>query len=272
MIVYKKEVFNMQENKYISVHSKRKDHNVAIDRILYVLMKRNDAEVHVYGGKVYVTRRSYGEFVKELGEDFMEIRRGCLVSAIAIQDITKQGVELINGDCLKYTARRRREIISVMQEKKRRIISSFSRSMSFEDYRKQYISFENMPFAFTDIEIVFNEKNKAVDWIFRYGNEALAKLEKIPLEELIDSSFSSLFSNMDKKWLINYKRSAIYGELLETVDYSPEIDTYLKILSFPTFKGHCGCILFDINEIEFTGSEKILLSCMGLNGNISSEK
>lgn len=259
----------MEENKYISVHSKRKDHLVEIDRILYVLMKRNDAEVHVYGGKVYVTRRSYGEFVRELGEDFMEIRRGCLVSVIAIQDITKEGVELINGDILKYTVRRKREIISVMQEKKQKIISGYSKAMSFEEYRRHYSSFEDMPFAFTDIELMFNEKNKAVDWIFCYGNKALAKLEKYPLEKLIGSSFSSLFSNMDTKWLTNYKRSAIYGELLETVDYSPEIDTYLKIISFPTFKGHCGCILFDVNDIRFTGSEKILLSCLGINDGIS---
>lgn len=258
----------MAVKKYISVHSKRKDHLVEIDRILYVLMKRNDAEVHVYGGSVYVTRRAYSEFVKELGEDFMEIRRGCLVSVIAIQDITKQGVELINGDILKYTARRKREIISVMLEKKEKIISGFSdesAKMTFEDYRRHYISFEALPIAFTDIELVFNEKNKAVDWIFRYGNEALAKLEKLPLEKLMGSSFGSLFSNMDIKWLTNYKRSAIYGELLEMVEYSPEIDTYLKIISFPTFNGHCGCLLFDINEIEFTGSEEILLSCLHMN-------
>lgn len=28
------------------------------------------------------------------------------------------------------------------------------------------------------------------------------------------------------------------------------IDTYLKVICFPTFKGHCGCILFDISEIK----------------------
>ena len=43
-----------------------------------------------------------------------------------------------------------------------------------------------MPFAFTDIEMVFNEDRHAVDWIFRYGNEALAELEKLPLEQLSD--------------------------------------------------------------------------------------
>ena len=35
-----------------------------------------------------------------------------------------------------------------------------------------------MPFAFTDIEMIFNEDRHAVDWIFRYGNENLADLKK----------------------------------------------------------------------------------------------
>lgn len=44
------------------------------------------------------------------------------------------------------------------------------------------------------------------------------------------------------------------GEALELTDYSPEIDTYLKVICFPTFPGHCGCILFDIHEIEYIKS------------------
>ena len=55
---------------------------------------------------------------------------------------------------------------------------------------------------------------------------------------------------MDSKWLRAYERATLYHEVLEVVDYSPEIDTYLKIICFPTFKGHCGCILFDISEIS----------------------
>lgn len=54
---------------------------------------------------------------------------------------------------------------------------------------------------------------------------------------------------MDSKWLLAYERAALYHEVLEIIDYSPEIDTYLKIICFPTFEGHCGCILFDISEI-----------------------
>ena len=51
----------------------------------------------------------------------------------------------------------------------------------------------------TDIEMVFDEEKRAVDWIFRYGNPELARLEKLPLDRLIGNSFGSLFSNMDSK-------------------------------------------------------------------------
>lgn len=99
--------------------------------------------------------------------------------------------------------------------------------------------------------MVFNEEKRAVDWIFRYGNEALAVLEKLPLDKLIGSSFSSLFSNMDVKWLRGYERATLYGETLEIMDYSPEIDKDLQIICFPTFPGHCGCILFDTDKLRY---------------------
>ena len=67
-------------------------------------------------------------------------------------------------------------------------------------------------------------------------------------------SFGSLFANMDSKWLRSYERAALYGEVLELMDYSPEIDTNLKVICFPTFKGHCGCILFDLDRIKAVDS------------------
>ena len=84
----------------------------------------------------------------------------------------------------------------------------------------------------------------------RYGNPALAKLEKLPLHVLIGSAFGDLFYNMDSKWLESYERAALYGETLEVLDYSPEIDTNLKVICFQTFVGHCGCILFNVDEMK----------------------
>ena len=88
----------------------------------------------------------------------------------------------------------------------------------------------------------------------------MAKIEKIPLEQLVGHAFGSIFPNMDAKWLRVYERTALFGETLEIVDHSPEIDTDLKIICFPTFTGHCGCFLFDLNEIKHVeGSEEGIL-------------
>lgn len=39
------------------------------------------------------------------------------------------------------------------------------------------------------------------------------------------------------------------------IDYSPEIDKYLRINCFPTFNGHCGCLMFDVTEPKMTGEK-----------------
>ena len=92
--------------------------------------------------------------------------------------------------------------------------------------------------------MIFNDEISAVDWIFCYGNEALAKLEMFPLKKLIGQKFSVLFENMDSDWLRFYEKAVLYGEIMEINHYSPEIDAFLKVICFPTFRWHCGCIYF----------------------------
>ena len=79
-----------------------------------------------------------------------------------------------------------------------------------------------MPIAFTDIEMIFDEERQAVDWIFRYGNEALAKIEGVSLEKMIGKTFRSIFPNMDRSrrcftakrwrlWITAPKSTSIFG-------------------------------------------------------------
>ena len=249
----------MQEERYITILSNRRKIVLSVSSVLYVLMIGKKAEIHVSGGKVYETRLGLGQLEEALGEGFLKVHRGCLVSAMAIHDITDT-VNLSSGESLEYARRKRGAIIEQFRAIQRSVIRGFSDDGipgTQEEYRAHYASFEELPFAFADIEMVFDEQRHAVDWIFRYGNPALAKLEKLPLERLVGSSFGSLFCNMDAKWLRCYERAVLYGETLEILDYSPEIDTWLKITCFPTFRGHCGCILFDLSRIRYIRSSAV---------------
>lgn len=244
----------MQDAKYITIITDRRKVSIDISTILYAIMVGRYVEIHVSGGRIYVTRTTLLELQEKLGEGFIKVHRGCIVSAMAIHDVT-DNINLSNGESLVYTLRKKSEILKQLRSSQKNFINSFTGEdipTTEEEYRKYYSSFDNLPFAFTDIEMIFDDERHAVDWIFRYGNPALARLEKMPLEQLIGNSFGSLFSNMDSKWLLSYERATLYGEILEIIDYSPEIDTYLKVICFPTFKGHCGCILFNISDIQFT--------------------
>ena len=248
------EVFDLDDSKYIKIISNRKQVILNVASILYVQMSGKNSEIHTVKNEIYKTRMAISQLISLLGDNFIEVYRGCIVSAMAIHDITDR-IELLNGESLEYTKRRKSQIIDRFRYIQRRIVNSFPDDdipSTKEEYCRCYSSFDNLPIAFTDIEMIFDEQKHAVDWIFRYGNSALAEVEKIPLDKLIGNSFGTLFSNMDSKWLKAYERATLYGETLEMIDYSPEIDTYLKIISFPTFKGHCGCILFDVSKIELT--------------------
>ena len=221
----------MPEERYITIVSERKTIALRVSTILYVLMNGKYANIHVLGDQVYRTTMTLGEIEEKIGDGFLRVHRGCLVAVMAIHNVTDT-INLSNGESLGYTARKKGEIMKTLRNA------------------------HQLPFAFTDIEMVFDEEKRAVDWIFRYGNPELARLEKLPLDRLIGNSFGSLFSNMDSKWLRSYERAVLYGEKLELIDYSPEIDTNLKVTCFPTFPGHCGCILFNISEIEFVSSRQ----------------
>jgi hypothetical protein len=247
----------MQYNKTISFISERHQYVIPLDEILYVMMKKQDAYIHTADGKILKTRMTFAEVEEALGDDFIRLNRGCLVSAMAVYNIEKQ-VILNNGEALNYSAARKKEILEKFQKKQKLIVEMLSdkeNPADHEEYHEYYKCFDNIPIAFADIEMVFDEENRAVDWIFRYGNEALAQLENCTLEELIGNRFGSIFDNMDQKWLRSYEHSTIYGETLEIIDYSPEIDKYLRVISFPTFKGHCGCMLFDISKTKISGEK-----------------
>ena len=236
----------------ISVISNRRHISLPAEDILYVQLVNRQSVIHVSGGRIYETYTTIDELAQMLGSGFIRADRATLVSTRAVHTIGKK-IELINGETLSFTRRRKRELKEQLCAGRRQIIQELTVNdtpTTRKEYRQHYASYDGAPFAFTEIEMVLNEERAAVDWIFRYGNEALAKIEKTPLEQLIDRSFGSIFPNMDVKWLRVYERTALFGETLEILGHSPEIDTDLKIISFPTFKGHCGCILFNQAEIQ----------------------
>lgn len=254
----------MENKGKLTIVVDKKTINIPLSTILYIMMQGNNAQIHVQSGEVYDPRITLAELEPKLNDNFVKVKRGCIVSVLAIHNITDK-VNLISGERLEYASRHRKDIVDAFRNRQEQIIKSFNESVALntsEDYHEYYSLFDELPIAFCDIEMIFDSEFKAVDWIFRYANAALSALEKVPLENLVGNRFGELFPQMDVKWLRTYERAALFGETIKIVDYSPEIDAYLDIICFPTFNGHCGCILFDISKIksyrEPTDSERAM--------------
>ncbi len=196
----------LQKTNFLTITCDRKKLSIDIRTILYIQMHENMADAQ-YGGKVYKSLISLERLESTLGDSFLKVHRSRLVSVMAIHDITDK-VNLNNGERLGYVARRKKELTAALAEN----MDSETPPVPDDELHAQYRCFDALPIAFTDIEMVLDEDKNAVDWIFRYANSALARLEKTPLHELIGRSFRSVFPNMDSKWLKSYERAALYGE------------------------------------------------------------
>ena len=53
----------MKDGNKITVIAKRKKVEIEVSSILYILMKRKIAEIHVSGGDVYETRTTFAELL-----------------------------------------------------------------------------------------------------------------------------------------------------------------------------------------------------------------
>ena len=234
------------QQEFITVTFNRTKIAIRCADILYVIMSDDHCRIHMFDGNVYRCRMTLKELKKQLNEEFIEVKRGCMVAVSAISDIGDR-ILLSNGEKICYTKRKKRVLREELQKNQELIIAKISKKklpLTAEEYRKYYKICDALPFAFTDIEMVFNEEKKAVDWIFRYGNEALHV----------------------------YERATLYGETLEIMDYSPEIDTNLKIICFPTFPGHCGCILFNADKMKSISEENHLVRLVEVSMKSNSSK
>ena len=87
------------------------------------------------------------------------------------------------------------------------------------------------------------DDGRGVDFIFRYCNAEMEKVEGVPVEEMLNRSFYEVFRNGDKKWLVSYADVALNGTKHTIHDYSPEIDKNLIIHCYQPEPGYCACVL-----------------------------
>lgn len=112
----------------INIISDRKNITLNSDVILYIIMNGKIAEIHIVGGKVYQTRIALKNLEGLLKEDFVKVHRGCIVSVKAVHEVTDM-VNLSNGEELPYTVRKKKQIVTEIQEKQKKMINALGKKV-----------------------------------------------------------------------------------------------------------------------------------------------
>ena len=105
------------------------------------------------------------------------------------------------------------------------------------------------PHAFCLIRVELDEQGQPEDWTFIYCNDALARLEGVPKEQLLGHRFYEIFPNGSRHWLKPYYKAAYENTPSSYDEISEEIGQYLHVDAFPAGeRGVCACVLRDIKE------------------------
>ena len=216
---------------------------IRASEIKYIIREDGKTCIYLMDGRViscFHTLKSLEELLPQDG--FCMIKKGTLVARAQIISIEKNVYTMLDGRV--FDGRKRG--LKAHQA----LSDSLSRNINMPvatpgDIIPAFSVLNNMPAAFCVIQLLFDERGKGIDFIFRYCNKAMEKLEKKTLSEMLNQSFYDIFINADPKWLVSYANVALNGTTCTIRDYSPEIDKALTIHCFQPMEGFCACLLLE---------------------------
>lgn len=210
-------------------------HKINIEALMYITRAGRKSVLHLEDGKQINTFLPIKELQEELPQEaFTCINKGIVVAITRIKNYSNNVYTMTDGAQFKG-----RLLVSASLENT--IVAPFVAKET--DAWKGFSILEDMPVAFCIIEIVFDKNGRGVDFIFRYCNTEMEKLEGKRLDEMQDRSFYEVFENGDKKWLVTYADVALNGTKRVIESFSPEINANLRIYCYRPKPNFCACLL-----------------------------
>ena len=225
--------------------------NFAFNDIEYIVHTNQRTYFHLCDGREIMSTMPLKAVLSCLPTlDFWSIQKGVVVAVRFVKEISDDFVyTMSSGMTFRGRSRnpaehkRRRRLLRDPQCQKPSPSSPLSKYSSLSI---QCSIFDRAPVAFTVIEMIFSGGGRGIDFIFRYCNQEMAKLEGVSIEDMLNHSLYEVFPGADKKWIVPYADVAINGTNQLVRKYSPVYGREISIQCFQPMPGFCACIL--VNE------------------------
>lgn len=217
-------------------------HHIAESDIKYIVRRDGKTCICLDDGRVVETYTPLKTIITEMTPDhFINVNKGVALASDKIAAIHDDQYVMTDGSQFKGRAR----MPMLYRYEQERRFNSPDAGNDILDLIHAFSVLDNMPVPFCVAELLFDNTGNSIDFQFRYANEAMADLQGISREQLLNESFYSIFRNGDRKWLVAYADVALNGGSRVFRDYAPEINKELIIYCYQPAEGYCACAFLE---------------------------
>lgn len=222
---------------------------ISQEDILYMVRDSRKSSIHLIDNRIietYIPIKSFIDFFNS--ELFITINKGITVNASYISSIKDSIYTMSDGKQFKGRTR-----APAQHKKNISLITSNSNSKSNENMStlipERFSVMDNSPIAFAVIEVTFDDEGHGMDFIFRYCNDAMLKLEELSAEEIVNKSFYEVFKDSNKKWMVSYADVALNGNQKIISYYLKKSNRKVLAYCYQPYERFCACSLIEVESI-----------------------
>lgn len=217
-------------------------HHITENDIKYIIRRDGKTCICLDDGRIVETYTPLKTIITEMTPDhFINVNKGIALASDKIASIHDDQYMMQDGNHFKGRARMPM-LYRFEQERRFNSPEMVNGSM---DLINAFSVLDRIPIPFCVIELLYDNTGNSIDFRFRYANEAMADLQSLSREQLLNESFYSIFRNGDRKWLVAYADVALNGGSRIFRDYSPEINKDLTIYCYQPSEGYCACAFLE---------------------------
>ncbi len=108
--------------------------------------------------------------------------------------------------------------------------------------------FNNINIAVALHEIIIDDDNKPVDFLFINVNPKYEEMNQLKSEDIIGKRGSDLFPNMDHNWIDKMGKVALTGESLNEIYHAKKIDKYYDLKAYSPGKKQFAIAISDVTD------------------------
>lgn len=176
--------------------------------------------------------------------EFVMVSHSCLVSLQYVQNIRDDKVFLTDTRSFPISRRKKPLVLQAFQEYLTSNVHTSDLRMWKLDLAAEFACMDRSPWPFCIFEIIHDPSSPAQYPVFRYANEAMAALVKIPLYQLIHSKPYILFGENEPACLPVLLRIGLFGGR-EHFAFKLQPGLNIHACCYQPHYGFCACMMLE---------------------------